>query len=228
MKLKYYFLNLINFNYKQLDDNTIVYKDNFNDNVNDLDITLKHIIFGQYFNNNINNLPANISYIDFNYCHNYYDKFKHVEDINYINIHRIFDQKIDNLPHKLNYLMLNYHFNQHIKNLPLNITDLTLGFYFSKNINMSRLAIKKLICYCSNHQNTYLPNSLKELYVLSNDFNFDFLPEGVEVLKLLDYKKQINDLPSSIKEIWTRQENIKYINKMYQHKIKIINPLDDY
>lgn len=52
--------------------------------------------------------------------------------------------------------------------------------------------------------------------------NLDLLPESLETLILgYRYKIPINDLPSSVKEIYKTQNSNIVINKIYEHKVKL-------
>ena len=64
---------------------------------------------------------------------------------------------------------------------------------------------------------------MRKKLVSLHDKTLDFLPEGIEVIKLHDYNKQVNDLPSSIKEIWIKKENEHLINKIYKHKTFLLD-----
>jgi len=99
----------------------------FNNNVDDLPLTLKYLNFGNYFNNKVNNLPKSITHIKFG--------------------HR-FEQPIDELPQSIEHIILSdisfavflslitYVQN---KNTPLNEVvppKLAVSIHFNKTFNM--------------------------------------------------------------------------------------------
>lgn len=129
---------------------------------------------------------------------------------------------VDNLPCSLfNLSLKNYMYNNKLNNLPISLIKLKLGnLLFSSKL----IKLPLLQCLSIHNQIEYIPTTIKilELYN-SKTFNFDFLPEGIEKLKIYNCDKQINDLPSSIKEIWINKKDIGYINKIYHHKVQFLS-----
>lgn len=152
-----------------------------------------------------------------------YKKIDNLPKLGKLNINVVPNLYIDNLPNSLNYLSIQCYFNRQINNLPLNLYKIYLNCEFNNNVNKLPKSLLKLdIDNCNfNKSIDNLPNNLKILKLNSKcNINLDFLPESLQILKIQNYSKKINDLPSSIKEIWILKENSDLINKMYQHKIK--------
>lgn len=141
---------------------------------------------------NINNLPKNILKIRLATLDT---RPNNLSTIQHLNLSGKFNSKINNLPNSIEFLKLSKFFNIPCNNLPTKIKILIFDNQFKKN----------------NYKEQEFCN-----------FNFDFLPEGLEILKLnsqFKLKNKINDLPSSIKEIWIESDQINNINKMYHHKV---------
>lgn len=136
---------------------------------------------------------------------------------------------INNLPNSIEMLHLIYFINKNINNLPFSLNTLIINYDLPK-FNKLPNSIHKLIYRSDTLKLDNIPNSIKELhydlnvhYLKLNDGNLDFIPEGLEILKLPPrFDMHINDLPESIKEIWIFCHiDKKFINPIYHHKVKI-------
>lgn len=210
----------------------------FKKNINNLPINLRKLILIENYNNIINNLPCinelstsilfnkNMNNMPYSLEKIFYDiecnnlVHKLPSFLKILEFHEEFNKNINNLMKKLEKLDLGVEFNQHINNLP-NITYIYLDRYFNKSImNLPHSLIE--MSYDCEKQITYLPYFIKILSICSNyNYLLDLLPEGIEILKLYGYTKQINDLPLSIKEIWITNSEINKINPIYYNKVKI-------
>lgn len=222
-------------------------KNNINDNIFGNLINLQNLILlkCRKFNSSLNNLSFLLRKMNINNCDDFNKELDNLSlNLLYLNMKSInFDKIIDNLPSKLSHISINSNnFNQLLNNLPLNLNDLLL-YCNSFNKKLSKLPTNITLLYCCENELklscnifklmyfnkikiTNLPNTLKILQINYHNEYLDMLPEGLEVLILSPfYEKRIDDLPSSIKEIWTSEDNSKYINNMYKNKIKIIKNL---
>lgn len=221
----------------------------YRDDVQDIEQSDEEIILRNYDELNGENIPDNIINIRImkkpyhDITLNYLNNLPYsLNNINFENMYA-FLNNIDNLPYNVKTLKLYFNnFNHIINNLPLSLFNLVV-FYnplFNKNIKLppnlrllwTNINLNKLISfpnishlkYLGQHEINNLPNTVKELCIYNtlNKYNkhLDFLPEGLEILKLSDINVPVNDLPSSIKEIWIKGEYKYLINKMYHHKIK--------
>lgn len=138
---------------------------------------------------------------------------------------------MNNLPNSIEMIHLIQFINKNINNLPFSLNTLIINYELPK-FNKLPNSIKKLIYRSDTLKLDNIPNSIKELQYDScvnwfklNDGNLDLIPEGIEIIKLPPrFDTQINDLPSSVKEIWIYcQLDKKFINSMYHHKVKIYN-----
>lgn len=202
---------------------------------------LKYILFSDYMTDiKINILPYNMFKIQFE---EFYDKKYNNLPLNLSKIinHRYFNQQINNLPLKINTIHLMEYFNKSINNLPNMIKYLIINtYYYNKKINKLPTKLYHLEKSCMINYNLYntqlqslswwstieinnLPITLKKLKIF--DYytkSLDFLNEGLKTLILKNYKFQVNDLPSSIKKIYTIKKHKNLINKIYHNKIKLI------
>lgn len=147
------------------------------------------------------------------------------------------DSKIkymNNLPNSIEMIHLIQFINKNINNFPFSLNTLIINYDLPK-FNKLPNSVKKLIYRSNTLKLDNIPNSIKELQYDScvgwfklNDGNLDLIPEGIEIIKLPPrFDTQINDLPSSVKEIWIYcQLDKKFINSMYHHKVKIYNLLN--
>lgn len=191
-----------------------------NETVNRLPLSLIDIMFYPSFDNFIDNLPLNSNILkletDYVNINNLPSK------ITVIKINMKFNKNIDNLPITLLSLRLWSNFNKKIDKLPYNITTLDLGSKFDKKIDKIPPSVLNL--YVRGNKIDYFPNTIKNItFGKRYTGNLDNLPESIEKLILHDYPKNVNDLPSSVKEIWVFEDKEHLINKIYHHKIKFID-----
>lgn len=182
-------------------NSVIICFNNIDDNT--LPKNIINISFSIYYNNTINNLHNYIKYIDF------YET----------NEKSIFNQNINNLPDELNTFLSGYNFNKLINNLPNKIIKISLESTFNNKLNNLPKSLINLIWNSTNIIKNMNPVKILEIGYKYNK-TIDFIPEGIEILKLYNYLHNINDLPSSIKEIWIPVKNKNFINKMYWNRIK--------
>lgn len=119
--------------------------------------------------------------------------------------------------------------NLKLSNLPYSINTLSFGHNFINSYqNKLPNSINKLIYSCKNFYFNNISSNINEIHIDTNmftidrnNFNIDLLPEGLKIIKLPPrFDKMINDLPSSIEEIWIYNEfDLQFINKMYQNKV---------
>lgn len=153
-----------------------------------------------------------------------------------------FNYQIDNLYCKLKKMTIYSNcFNQKIDNLPLSLLELTLHCsIFNKSFNKTNIHSLFYYCdeklmrlpsniiklhYCSSHSIESNISSNLKILIIGSDYNhlLDFLPEGIEKLYIPYYKNKVNDLPSSIKEIWINKSQENLINKIYSHKTFLLD-----
>lgn len=193
----------------------------FNQKINSCYLPKDFNIISNVFNNNLDGITLPYKNIDSYYkifliINSFNKTFNNLPNIfNDFTIGgRMFNNSINNLPNVLKTLALSADsFNKKLTNLP---TNLILKIYFSK-INVIT-NVSHLILFMNKTLN--FSNTVKILDLYQNHNTLDFLPEGLEVLKLSCSTIQVNDLPSSVKEIWIEKKNKKFINKIYHHKIK--------
>lgn len=187
----------------------------------DLNINLRKLVLNDN-EFNINNLPLNLNYIELS------NKIKNNINNCSCNLTTLlfcwyFNKNINNLPNKLTKLKLSTKFNKSIIKLPNSIKYLIYDCDDSNNLMhlplITHLEISKL-CYRPQYSHTMLNG--KSIRNPPRKINTDFFPETLQVLKFTDDLKfnKINDLPSSIKEIWIHENQLDCINEMYHHKIK--------
>ena len=121
--------------------------------------------------------------------------------ITHLNITKLFNQRIDNLPSTIKYLTLGSNFDQPIDNLPSNLIYLTLGYHFNQPIDNLPSTIKYLtLKHKFNQPINNLPSNLTHL-TLGHDFNqpINSLPSSITHLTLgFNFNQPIDSLPSSI------------------------------
>lgn len=133
----------------------------------------------------------------------------------------ISNKKINNLPYTIKKFGVS-NYNTKILKLPNTINHLILDpIYDFDNLQIFIFGDNFQIYNLEN-----LPKSIKTLEISmanKNKLNLDFIPEGIEIIKMPPNNDiKINDLPSSIKEIWIyNNQGLNYINKIYHHKVKI-------
>jgi hypothetical protein len=82
-------------------NNHLIFKDDFNQSVDNLPPNITHITFGHDFNQSVDNLPPNVTHLTFG------------DD---------FNQSVDNLPPNVTHLTFGYRFNQPVDKLPITVT----------------------------------------------------------------------------------------------------------
>lgn len=214
--------------------------DSFNKKIDKLPKSIKHIILrSNIFIRDVNLLPClNILNLNIN-NNNTIDNLPKTIKIFYFN-NNIFNNSVDNLNNELITLHLhNDSFNQKINNLPISLNYLLIkSNLLSQKLN--KLPINTSLYYYCNYDDklitnasTVYYNSIKEINLISNttktlfigskyNKSLDFLPEGLEILDITYYCNPVNDLPSSIKELYITKDQTKFINKIYHNKIKYV------
>lgn len=146
----------------------------FNNNVNNLPISLVKIYFNVDFNKKNNNLPINL--ISLIYCESYNKNTNNCpSNLTFLLFNFTFNRNLNNLPYSLKCLNINYcDFNKNVDKLPSNLIELFLTNKFNKNIEN-------------------LPNKLIKLN-LGKSFNqpIDFLPESLQILVIRYLKLDIS------------------------------------
>lgn len=136
-----------------------------------------------------------------------------------------FNQEINNLPNNVTHIWFGKKFNQEITSLPQGIVFIDLGDFFNRPIDRLPLTLRKLILSKKfNQLINNLPDNLEKLVINSSyDLPIDFLPVGLKKLKFgngsvfsqsldnlpqldklqipIQYPKEINNLPDSIKQL---------------------------
>ena len=166
----------------------LCFSDNFNERLTDdiLEIMKQYnkIKFGYHFNHEINNLPSNVTHIWFG------KKFN--QEINalpqgivFINLGYLFNRSIDRLPLTLRKLILSKKFNQPMNNLPDNLEKLVINSSYDLPIDFLPVGLKKL--------------KFENGSVFSQ--SLDNLPQLDKLQIPIQYPKEINNLPDSIKQL---------------------------
>lgn len=152
--------------------------------------------------------------------------------------------KVNNLPLNLKNVNINDKHNMLLNNLPSKINIISIYNDNSRYFNNLPKSIKYFTYYCDNPSNKIpLCNVLiiRNL-TLNNNNNLDFIPEGVQQLKIYNFENhdiklirdnkdsrlqfyknislcKINDLPSSINKIIIRKDYKDSVNKIYHDKL---------
>jgi hypothetical protein len=157
-----------------------------------------------YFNEQLCDLPLNIKVIVFEEDYNKYQPsqfnkpvgHQECEDINCprnlpnsitrLTFGSYFDQQVDYLPNSITHLIFGSKFNQSVNYLPNSITHLTFGYWFNQSVNN-------------------LPNSITHLtFSFNSIFNqqVDNLPSSITHLTFGScFNQPLNNLPINLKEI---------------------------
>lgn len=131
----------------------------------------------------------------------------------------------NNLPKNIIKIMIDNDYNKKLNNLPA-ISQIV--YNFNKPIFKYLKTIEKIqITSLTKNSIENLPLKFQTLSIKKiNNYNLDMLNEGVKILKFIDtnYDKniKINDLPSSIEEIWLYKDQSHIINPIYKHKLKFL------
>lgn len=165
--------------YYNTETNTLTLPRTFNEELTDLPIDTKIIIFEEdtnvsklsLFNKEVKNLPNTLTHLTFGWE---------------------FNQSVDNLPTNLTHLTLGRKFNLPINNLPNNLKELNCNFTFDQPVGHHGCK--------DNNCPRNLPNSLTHLIFIGK-FNqsIDNLPNSLTHLSLSIYfNKPVENLPSSL------------------------------
>ena len=200
--------------YYDLKTKTLTLHFYFNEELKDLPVDVKIIIFGKLstFNQKVDNLPNNLTHLTFG------STFNQIVDnlpknLTHLTFGHYFNQSVDNLPSSLTYLTLGMYFNQKIDNLPNNLTHLTIGHCFSQSIDKLPKSIRKLGFYsCSKIRNN--------------------IPENIEKIKIIfygddAYNSTVKNIPSHIKEIKINAKTKIHFLKKIPFGCKIIDDNDN-
>ena len=142
-----------------LDTKIIIFEENNNKNgfskfdksVDNLPNSLTHLIFGRCFNQSVDNLPSKLTHVTFGH---------------------FFDQKVDELPNSITHLAFGHNFNQKVDNLPNNLTHLTFGYWFYQSVdNLPDTLTHLTFGYYYNKPMNNLPSNIKEIRVCGNQLD---------------------------------------------------------
>lgn len=141
-------------------------------------------------------------------------------------IHKEYNKNINNLSKsKIITFDDSCKFNKNMNNLPFTLEELYFSCWSKYNNSLYKLpnTIKTIKLGDNFTKYNTLSNNVKTLIIgdINKNDNLDMLPEGIETIIFYgDIKKQINDLPSSIKKIYLRSgyNDFTNINKIYHHK----------
>ena len=176
-----------------IDGDTIVFIDNFNDNIKFTDFMLKYkkIKFGGQFNQQITNIPPTFTHITFGFNFNQPIDSLH-EGLQYLKLGYEFNYPIDSLPSTLIHLNMEScaKFNYPIDMLPSSLQYLSLGNAFKQPMDMlpSNLLDLKL-CSCYYLPLLNLPESLKYLRL---GYYYD-APNNINKLPNIEFIEVYND-----------------------------------
>ena len=192
-------------------DDEAIYLSRFNQPIKNLPQNIKKINFGWYFNQPVDNLPKTMTELKYG--------FK-------------FNQPVDNLPINLTHLTFNTHFNQPLDKLPKNL--LNLAFSTISNFNQPLDNLPKNLYYLKIgikfNNKIIIPDSVKEICLLSNNILLNNLPNNIEILTInFDHivngsNIKIDNLPITLKKIIIKREEYKkYIIKIPYETVIIID-----
>lgn len=213
---KIYNFNL-NFNnkiYKIDKEDEIIFKNSYNDIIDENSICIlrkfNRIIFGFSFNQEVKNkFSSNVIYIQFGHNFNKSINFMIIEgeedNIQELILGEKFNHPVDNLPPRLKKISFGYEFNYPVNNLPNSIEYIKFGNNFNQNID-------------------YLPCSLINI-ILGNNFNYniDNIPSSIQFIEIgKNFNKSINNVPLGLKKI-KFEKNYYENNKEYLDKIFLLN-----
>ena len=188
-------------------NNLILFKDDFNDRLDDyIHIINEHdtIFFGKSFNNDISILPPNITTIIF---HSESVFNQEIKDFPY-NLKKIvfgkeFTKSLDYLPASLEELEFEYcsEFNYDIFNLTPSIKKITFGQNYSKPLNCLPSNLEYLkISSLYNEEIKVFPQKLKYLIFYKDTPTNDYYADNTTQINEY-YKFEIKNLPHSLIEI---------------------------
>lgn len=184
------------------------------ENLNNLSksIEILNLLLYEFYNKSIDNLPSSIVILNISESESY-------NQITINNKNNIFNQRLDNLPISLQKLAIDIGiFNKNLTKLPSYITLV----YSSDNEILTNAY--HLVYFVDTK---IIHNSKTVILELFNEVSLDFLQEGLEILKLhYDITREINDLPSSIKEIWIYRDFKKLINPIYSDRINFFSNIE--
>ncbi len=206
-----------------------------NVSLDNLSQVIENLYLGGIFNLPINNLPDGVKKICINSEFFNYPIDNLPNTIEELYLHGYFNQPIDNLPNSLKKLVVNCeNYTHNLTNLPSNleILEISNGFVGTLKIPLSTKILKfydydmsienllneglkefyvegKFNQPLNNGKKSFLPSTLKKLYIKSShsnmssfNQNLEFLPDELENLEINlseDYSFDINSLPSSLK-----------------------------
>ncbi len=184
---------------------------NFNQCVDFLPKNLTHLTFGSDFSKTVDKLPKNLTHLTFGFW---------------------FNHRVDNLPINLTHLTFNTHFNQPLDKLPKNL--LNLAFSTISNFNQPLDNLPKNLYYLKIgikfNNKIIIPDSVKEICLLSNNILLNNLPNNIEILTInFDHivngsNIKIDNLPITLKKIIIKREEYKkYIIKIPYETVIIID-----
>jgi hypothetical protein len=143
----------------------LIFKNNFNQPVDNLPQTLTKLTFGFSFNKSVDNLPQTLTNLTFG---------------------GNFNKPVDNLPCSLTDLTFGDYFNQPVDNLPCSLTDLTFGGNFNQtldNLPIFLIAINLSRSKRFNKSLNSLPNSIEKI-ILSDCYTLPIviIPHNFKIL----------------------------------------------
>jgi hypothetical protein len=169
----------------------------FNQKV-DLPENLTHLTFNDDFNQEVH-LPKNLTHLTFGWKFN--QKVELPDNLTHLTFGRWFNKEVE-LPENLTHLTFGCRFNQKVE-LPEKITHLTFGYYFNQEVHLPE-NLTHLTFGENFNQKVELPLGIKYLKLENDeDYNLDYLPEGIEELDLGEYFQDdtLYNLPNSLKVI---------------------------
>ncbi len=179
---------------KTFDNNCLIFKDEYNDPINEHMLKKLHfaeqVIFGEEYNQPIDYLPDNIKIIIF--------KNK-------------FNSRVKRWPAKLKYLMFGNDYNQVSNNLPESLEELYFGNNFDKPLlslppNLRLLEIGEK--YSFNLES--LPDSLEYIKISSIFTQIKYLPKKLTTLEMIRDSPFVDHIKNSFSDLQLVDDNITY------------------
>lgn len=207
----------------------IIFGNNFNKSIHNLNLNLIFIYFGDKFDQPIDKIYLNLQYLYFSLSFNntvlpqpklkvlklgsFYNKyidFSNFKDLEYLTLSFQYNQPITRLPNKLKYLKLGRRFNNILPSIfPKNLTSLILNTYYKTSID--------------------IPHNLKHLNLghrYNHKIDLSLLP-NLEVLHLTHcYSHRLDNLSHKLIELdlgFAQSESTNIIHLTNLKKLTIYN-----
>jgi hypothetical protein len=215
-------------------NNLIVFKDNFNEPLDDyIKVINKHdkIFLGNSFDNDISILPPNITTIIFHSKSVFNQEIKDFpNNLKKIVFRKNFNKPLDYFPVSLEELEFEpaSTFNYDLSNLPQSVKKITLGTNFSKPINHLPSNLEYLkISTLYNEEIKVFPQKLKHFIFYDNNKYLNYYLDTMSETKKNNYEFEIKKLPHNLIEI-KYPLNYSYPIENLPKSLKILKINDGY